>query len=153
MRIKNLATRATKLLTGNAYMVVDNGTKVEKINYAELAKQIITEYNTQTLAGSAQSVKSALDALNSNLKSLTGYINTGSYNDIKRIGLFIIGPSVSDGPVVNTTCGLINIAFSIGTSADSTSIKQIALPVNSEDSVYFRHLVGGSWSNWGAHSL
>lgn len=65
MRIKNLATRATKLLTGNAYMVFDNGTKVEKVDYAELAKQIITEYNTQTLAGSAQSVKSALDALNS----------------------------------------------------------------------------------------
>lgn len=68
MRIKDLATRATKLLTGNAYMVFDNGTKVEKVNYAELAKQIITEYNTQTLAGSAQSVKSALDALNSNQK-------------------------------------------------------------------------------------
>ena len=65
MRIKDLATRATKLLTGNAYMVFDNGTKVEKVDYAELAKQIITEYNTQTLAGSAQSVKSALDALNS----------------------------------------------------------------------------------------
>lgn len=75
MRIKDLATRATKLLTGNAYMVFDNGTKVEKVDYAELAKQIITEYNTQTLAGSAQSVKAALDALNSNLK---GVINSFS---------------------------------------------------------------------------
>lgn len=70
MRIKDLATRATKLLTGNAYMVFDNGTKVEKVDYAELAKQIITEYNTQTLAGSAQSVKSALDALNSKMPNI-----------------------------------------------------------------------------------
>ena len=69
MRIKNMAIRTAKLLTGNAYFVIDNGTKVEKINYPELAKQIITEYNTQTLAGKAQSVQSALDAINGKLST------------------------------------------------------------------------------------
>ena len=71
MLIKNLTTRVSKLLTGKAYMIVDNGSTAEKVDYAELAKQIITEYNTQTLAGSAQSIKSALDTLN-------GYFNKGN---------------------------------------------------------------------------
>lgn len=94
MRIKDLATRATKLLTGNAYMVFDNGTKVEKVNYAELAKQIITEYNTQTLAGSAQSVKSALDALNSK-------INNPSITTIEALNTYLTNlPSAGRGIVM-----------------------------------------------------
>lgn len=67
MRIKDLATRATKLLTGNALFVVDNGTKVEKVAYSEAMKQGIEEYAGSTLAGSAQTVKSAIDALNSKI--------------------------------------------------------------------------------------
>lgn len=70
MRIKDLATRTAKLLTGNAYFGVDNGAnEVRKIDYKELAKQIIEEYNLSTLAGSAQSVQGALNALNSNLNT------------------------------------------------------------------------------------
>ena len=65
MRIKDLATRAAKLLSGNAYMVVDNGTVVNKIDYPTLAKELVEEYNRSTLAGSPQSVKTAIDALNS----------------------------------------------------------------------------------------
>ena len=65
MRIKDLATRATALLTGNSWFAVDNGTKVEKVSGSTIAQAAIESYNGSTLAGSQQTVQSALNALNS----------------------------------------------------------------------------------------
>lgn len=65
MRIKDLATRVANLFSGNAYFVVDNGTKVEKVTSATLAQQTLETYSGSTLAGTAQSVKAAIDELNS----------------------------------------------------------------------------------------
>lgn len=69
MRIKDLATRVANLFSGNAYFVVDNGTKVEKVTSATLAQQTLETYNGSTLAGTAQSVKAAIDALNSKMNT------------------------------------------------------------------------------------
>ena len=64
MRIFNL-TKKTGNLTSNDFFGVDNGSTVNKIDYNALAKAIIEQYTGSSLAGSAQSVKAALDALNS----------------------------------------------------------------------------------------
>lgn len=68
MRIFNLSNKSGSL-TSNDKFVLDNGTNVMKIDYNALAKAIIEQYTGSTLAGSAQSVKAALDSLNS--KSLS----------------------------------------------------------------------------------
>ncbi len=46
------------------YFATDNGSQTTKIDYDALAKAIIEQYSASTLAGSAQSVKTALDGLN-----------------------------------------------------------------------------------------
>lgn len=45
------------------YFATDNGTQTTKIDYTALAQAIIEQYNASTLAGSAQSVKAALDGV------------------------------------------------------------------------------------------
>lgn len=65
MRIFNLSNKSGSLTSSDKF-VLDNGTNVMKIDYNALAKAIIEQYTGSTLAGSAQSVKAALDALNSN---------------------------------------------------------------------------------------
>ena len=69
MRIFNLSNKSGSLTSSDKF-VLDNGTNVMKIDYNALAKAIIEQYTGSTLAGSAQSVKAALDALNSNLNGV-----------------------------------------------------------------------------------
>lgn len=45
------------------YFATDNGSQTTKIDYDALAKAIIEQYSASTLAGSAQSVKAALDGI------------------------------------------------------------------------------------------
>lgn len=68
MRIANLSTKSGSMSSSDKF-VTDNGTTVTKIDYNALAKAIIEQYTGSTLAGSAQSVKAALDALNSKIGS------------------------------------------------------------------------------------
>lgn len=60
-------TSTTSPASGDKLAIQKSNGETMNIDYAELARNIITQYNAQTLAGSAQSVKSALDTLNSNL--------------------------------------------------------------------------------------
>lgn len=92
MRIANLSTKSGSLSSSDKF-VTDNGTAVTKIDYNALAKAIIEQYTGSTLAGSAQSVKAALDALNSKntMKSLAAgnSMNISSAN--ARYILILIG--------------------------------------------------------------
>ena len=144
MRIKDLATRTAKLITGNAYFGVDNGAnEVRKIDYKELAKQIIEEYNLSTLAGSAQSVQGALNALNSNLWKT---VPVGSYTDFNDFpdgteiwannssGRFTHAPSQS--------------AFHVFTMLSITGYKyQRALQFQGNYE-FVRTSIDGTWGEW-----
>ena len=68
----NTVTAATAVAAGDSLLVSKSNTTLQKIDYNLLAKAIIEQYTGSTLAGSAQSLKSALDALNSNLKIIYG---------------------------------------------------------------------------------
>lgn len=68
---KNLTTVTSVAAADFARLVTSAGASV-KATAANLAKYIIETYNGSTVAGSAQSVKSALDSLNSN----TEYIHS-----------------------------------------------------------------------------
>lgn len=62
---KNLSN-ASGIGSGDYLRTVNSNNESEKINYTLLAKAIIEQWTGSTLAGSAQSVKSAIDSLNSN---------------------------------------------------------------------------------------
>ena len=67
---KNLTTVTSVAAADFARLVTSAGASV-KATAANLAKYIIETYNGSTVAGSAQSVKSALDSLNSKIIQLT----------------------------------------------------------------------------------
>lgn len=71
MRISNLSNKSGNPSSSD-YFVLDDGTTVTKIDYNKLAKAIIENYAGSTVAGSAQSVKAALDSLNSKWSNITG---------------------------------------------------------------------------------
>ena len=80
MRIKKLATRSTKMYTGSSYMPVDNGIKVEKVDFTTIIKQGIEEYTGSTLAGVAQTIKAAFTSLHNSLTTLTTNVTTLTTN-------------------------------------------------------------------------
>ena len=76
----NTKPTVTTIDNNDQIFISDDGVALKKISYTDLAKAIIEQYNASQLAGSAQSVKSALDALNS--KSVGN--NAGGHNSIFR---------------------------------------------------------------------
>lgn len=72
MRISNLSNKSGNPSSSD-YFVLDDGTTVTKIDYNKLAKAIIENYAGSTVAGSAQSVKAALDSLNSKIPTRVKY--------------------------------------------------------------------------------
>lgn len=68
MGVKEKAlTAASSIASGDFLRMVTSAGAARKIDYSKLAKAIVEEYNGSTIAGSAQTLKAALDSLNSNM--------------------------------------------------------------------------------------
>jgi len=142
------------------YFATDNGTQTTKIDYTALAQAIIEQYNASTLAGSAQSVKAALDGLVQ--KSLPTEIaprttiasnddlNTYTTAGIYRCATATIAASLSNCPISNVgfnldVVQLYNVAFAyqrITASSGTTSSAVVEVYerfINVRDSMY------GTW--------
>lgn len=152
MRIKDLATRATKLLTGNAWFVVDNGTKVEKAAFSEVVKQGIEEYSGSTLAGSAQTVKSAIDALNSKITTFPSPQNLRlryradiDCNNIKDE--WVLG-SGTNFPPNGMFWYIQSVAYITNTDGTIKIGKQIAYGYSVSNVTFERVCSNGTWSAW-----
>lgn len=61
----NSATVATTITGSDSVFISKNDNALQKIDYDLLAKAIIEQYTGSTLGGSARSLKTAIDALNS----------------------------------------------------------------------------------------
>ena len=61
----NTVTSATAIASGDSLIVSKSNTTLQKIDYNLLAKAIIEQYTGTTLANNNQTLKQALDALNS----------------------------------------------------------------------------------------
>ena len=78
-------------------LYAENSSQSGKIDYATLAQAIIENYTSSTLAGSAQSVKSALDSLNSKTTTITGSFTLDSNQssaannlNVKQVGNMVV---------------------------------------------------------------
>lgn len=65
MKDINSATKVTAIDASDQLLLSDGGTALAKIDYNVLAKAIIEQYTGSSVAGKAQSLKAALDTLNS----------------------------------------------------------------------------------------
>lgn len=74
MAIKESAlSLITSIAQGDWVRAVTSAGASRRVTVANLAKAIVESYTGSSLAGSAQSVKAALDSLNSNLSNLISY--------------------------------------------------------------------------------
>ena len=75
MGVKEKAlTAASSIASGDFLRMVTGGGASRKIDYSKLAKAIVEEYNGSTIAGSAQTLKVALDSLNSKTPFTQAYL-------------------------------------------------------------------------------
>ena len=148
MRIFNLSNKSGSLTSSDKF-VLDNGTNVMKIDYNALAKAIIEQYTGSTLAGSAQSVKAALDALNSKTlaslgtsipvnSNLNGYTSPGRYYAGDTTG-------ITNVPVANATA----IDLLVFPRASAGRTWQICFIYRTSPSVYIRAMKSASeFTDW-----
>ena len=97
---KNL-TAVTSVAAADFARVVTSAGASVKATFANVAKYIIETYNGSTVAGSAQSVKAALDSLNSKTYSTSGLTYAGCSHT--RGGYCVQGNLVIVNISVNTT--------------------------------------------------
>lgn len=79
MQIHELAALSGNPASGNV-LAIDTGSVTRKIDYTALAKAIVEQYNGSTLAGSAQTVQAAINALNTSIGETAESIDTQAIN-------------------------------------------------------------------------
>ena len=139
MRISNLSSKSGNP-TASDYLVLDDGTTVTKIDYNKLAKAIIENYAGSTIAGSAQTLKAALDSLNSKWHK---NINADQdLNNLTDIGLYdcptgAIAQTLSNCPASSNFVMQVYLKGSYHTQLiiDGTNI-------------YIRSQVSSGWLRW-----
>ena len=122
-----------------------NGT-MTRVEPAAVAKYGIETYNGSTIAGSAQTVKSALDTLNS---KFTTTIKTGdNLNDYTTSGLYIINAAA--GNVENCPAGYS--ALIVTKVPNVSTVHQLCYNNNF---IYTRAYTGNplAWSAWKSVTL
>ena len=95
-------------ITSADQILMVNGSAAARIDYNVLAKAIIEQYAGSTVAGSAQSVKAALDALNSNFVLQTSTV-IADCMEVRKVGKICqfkifgnIPQTYEDGTVIAT---------------------------------------------------
>jgi hypothetical protein len=142
------------------YFATDNGSQTTKIDYDALAKAIIEQYSASTLAGSAQSVKAALDGLmqkslpteiapRTTIASgddLNAYTSPGIY----RCATASIAASLSNCPISSVgfnldVVQLYNVAFAYQRITASTGTTAAAVVEVYERFINVRDSMYGTW--------
>lgn len=137
------------------YFATDNGTQTTKIDYTALAQAIIEQYNASTLAGSAQSVKAALDGLMQSAYSLDGgaVVESGfDFDTCLTVGNYYIpttglADSTTGTKPISPPIGYLKV-MKIRESANYTT--QIFYVYNRLEAPYTRNYSASNntWSDW-----
>lgn len=139
------------------YFATDNGTQTTKIDYTALAQAIIEQYNASTLAGTAQSVKAALDGLDGNkldLKSGTAITNSTDVNTLQTPGTYFcasasIAASLSNIPTQAATVGFRMDVARNGYNADNYLTQTLRAVSSGAAFEYVRGMsTEGTWGAW-----
>lgn len=143
---------------------LDDGVTIEQYNYealeniptlAEAAQPIIETYAGSTLAGTAQSVKSAIDTLNSKVDSVPNYgvlkrelMSSDDLNNIFEAGFYYVGTSIPANVPVNTE---YNFLLVFGQQISGSRNWSFQVYASGGRNLYYRRCLGGAnavWSNW-----
>lgn len=160
MAIKErLLSAITSVSNSDFARVVTSEGASRKALVSDVAKQIIENYNGSTIAGSAQSVKSAVDAVKTLANNALGrvssaYLPAGTNIDTSSIetGVYVYervasGRNVQGTFPVSDTHGTI---FHINGSSTNLAMQIIRSNASAAttDTVYQRFKVSGTWGEW-----
>lgn len=130
-------------ITSADQILMVNGSAAARIDYNVLAKAIIEQYAGSTVAGSAQSVKAALDALNSNVNSF------GTATDLneatKSKVLYRFNSGAENNPGYNY--GFL-IAFTEGNNVNQFAIPRGGAGTTAESISRRSKGANGGWGEW-----
>lgn len=157
MQIHELTENQGNLAAGD-YFATDSGTVTTKIDYAKLARAIIEQYNLSMLAGSSQSVQSAVGALATRLTSAEGDIDGLSdrfksysgtdLNDLTASGIYYCNAITTNRPA-GASYWLVIVS-----ARAATTVTQIAVQGTGSSRIYTRHMANasGGWQPWNTFS-
>lgn len=127
-------------MTGNpdtgTYFAVDNGSTTTKLDYTALAKAVVEQYNKSSIAGSAQSLKSAIESLNNKVaqaektpSTLLAQISSPSneliYDDVGKPSVMVKIPKMTYAQLGMGTSTVVHPAFIVnGTEVDAIYISK-----------------------------
>ena len=148
-------TKKTSIASTDQLVMVDGAASpvvTKRIDYNVLAKAIIEQYASSSLAGANQSVKTAIDALNSKSYWLsnTGTSSSGDLNDFVETGTYyfnVQGTTAEHFPVVDSGKLIVELRI------DSYKYKkQTFYPANGNGVVYTRNYNDGVFTEWATGS-
>ena len=127
-------------MTGNpdtgTYFAVDNGSTTTKLDYNALAKAVVEQYNKSSIAGSARSLKSAIESINNKVaqientpSTLLAQISSPSneliYDDTGKPSVMVKIPKMTYAQLGMGTSTAVHPAFIVnGTEVDAIYISK-----------------------------
>lgn len=139
---KNLTQKST-LTTSDYIRVVGSDNESYKQLVSDVAKKIIETYAGSSLAGSSQSVKSAIDSLNSKWGDKSSSLAVADLNTITESGLVLFGTSTANAPVASAY-GAVFVMRSTSTNY----MMQLAFSNAATEKLYWRKKYNGTWGTW-----
>ena len=145
-KLAGLAKKTTISSADQILMV--NGSTANRIDYNVLAKAILEEYAASTLAGSAQSVKAALDqsltAAGTSITNLNTATTPGSY----RIGEMSAAVNAPESVTVSGFSAQLCVVYR-GTTARVQQILLVYRGTTLTPTIFYRVQTGETtWSDW-----
>ena len=143
---KNLSQKTTLTMSDYIRVVGSDNVSYKQL-VSDVANKIITSYSGATLAGSAQSVKSAIDALNTNRNgSAHGTLATGTdLDNVTTPGVYLLNGSSTyyNAP---RTYGYLEVLKSSNATGNTIQVQRLTCT----DATYFRYSYtsGTQWYNW-----
>lgn len=151
----NTKPTVTTIDNNDQIFISDDGVALKKISYTDLAKAIIEQYNASQLAGSAKTVQTAINALNSNMNNFPSSGNRLHYYGSETVTISEIRyewalAKGTDAPDNTNFWYIHTFVYSVDSSGHITNGRQIAYGYlkSKKDDVYDRYCSGGTWYDW-----
>ena len=145
---KNLSN-ASGIGSGDYLRTVNSNNESEKINYTLLAKAIVEQWAGSTLAGSAQTVKSAIDALEGVSLDYTRSLTSSDDCNTLTQGVYIFSQSVPQNAPSGVQYGTLIVVQ--GQTPSASTVYNFQLLSVSGRGLYYRRQQGASgdvFANW-----
>lgn len=145
---KNLSN-ASGIGSGDYLRTVNSNNESEKINYTLLAKAIIEQWAGSTLAGSAQTVKSAIDALEGLSLDYTRSLTSSDDCNTLEQGVYVFSQSVPQNAPSGVQYGTLIVVQ--GQTPSASTVYNFQLLSVSGRGLYYRRKQGVSgdvFANW-----